>query len=190
MPNKKNFNNLILVVAAGIALAVGVAGSVYYYGQNREASLALQGKRAKLERLEAQLRALPDLEAESAGLLAEEKKFAAFIPSREGQAQFIKELDRIAAGSRVKLKDCQSKTETVTLKNLPSYTIYQWEITVTSDYGALLDFLTSLGEASRFLMVSKVATVSNWGDEAAADQLQVKLTLDLITRAGPEKVSS
>lgn len=185
--SKHRFNNFVLLVIGALLVVSGTTAGIYSIKERRQLNAVRDTKQAELETIKEKLRALPDLNAEYLRLDGEMNRLATFIPTREGQAEFIKELQDLADNCNITIKSCHVKPEISALQKLPDYAIYKWDLTVTSGYRELLDFIQALSRAGRFIKVANMDVRSSGGD---LKTMNIAMTLDLISKSALEKVNS
>lgn len=177
--NKNIYNNVTLIVIAVLLLILGIGSGMYFFSENTKVSNELNAKQSELTTIQTKLQSLPDLETEFQRLSGEIERLATYIPSKEGQAQFVKELQMLADKNQVILKSCTVSPDPLTITNLPKYSIYKWDVKLKCDYPNLLSLIKDITNASRFVLVSNVSVE---GNEEVPSELLVGLSLDLISK--------
>ena len=180
--NKIRINNLIFIIIVVLLLLVGVSGGIYLYLKVSDINIKIGEKQTEINAIKKKLAAFPDLEAEVQKVDTEYERMSNYIPSKEGQSEFIKEFKELAENSEIKIKTCKANSQVFKLQSLPDYNIYQWDINFIGEYQGLLKLINFLPKSKRFIKISKL--VINKDEEI----LNVLMTLDLITKPTSEKV--
>ena len=91
----------------GLLILIGLsAGFVYLYNLNtQKVALRLQ-KENELNIAVAKINRLPKLKEEVSVLEAEEQRLIQFVPDKEGQAEFVWELQDLAEKSKITIVSC------------------------------------------------------------------------------------
>lgn len=191
MPKLKRSD--IIILAIMILVVGGLGFGVYHYlGQVAKATAQRQEKEQQLQAIKQKILRFAKLRDQVAENEAAMQRLADYIPGQEGQAEFIMELDELSRLSGVKLQNCSVNEQPVPFPNLPEYVIYQWTVSLKSDYAQLMKFLEVLPDGKRSAMVSKINITSatpEAGDKSRAKySLTAQLTLDLISTGGQKKV--
>ncbi|HBF38961.1 MAG TPA: hypothetical protein DDW50_16795 [Firmicutes bacterium] len=183
MPKIK-IRSLLPAVAAGILFSSAVAGIYYFYNQTTEIAVEKQQKEAEIHAAEAKLKELPELTKEIKQLVTASQKMGIFIPSRENQDEFVRELDGLANQSGIKINSCQVNNKPKYYQDNPAFQVFQWRVELSGSYPGLLLFLKALPEAKRAI---KAADLSLKANQPASDDdpklryiLNIQMTLDLI----------
>lgn len=182
--NKIKINTIIYFCLAVVFLIAGVAGGVLMHQESEKVKTETAVLRKEIEAIQAKLRSYDSLEAELDRLNLELDKLAFFIPDKEGQAAFVRELEELAVKNKIKINTCDIDKNTVEIGKLPNYVGYRWKLGITAEYQGLMKFMASLKEASRLI---KVSDISINGSEIN-DKLNVSLILDLISKSTAKKV--
>lgn len=181
--SKGRFNHTSLIGIAALLISLGIMAGVYF--ERRQVMIAYDTDRAALETIREKLGGRPDLNGEYLRLDNEIKRLVGFIPTLAGQAEFVKELQDLADNCNITIKSCHAKAETGVLPNLPGYTVYKWDLTMSSGYRQLIAFIQTLAGASRFVKIANLEVRNSGGDLNA---MNIVMTLDLISKTIPEKV--
>ncbi|HOP75724.1 MAG TPA: type 4a pilus biogenesis protein PilO [Bacillota bacterium] len=187
--NKMIINNIVFIIVVSVLLAGSIASGIYLYNENQKIMEEKSAKGRELEDLQRRLELIPDLESMNEELNNEKQKLSSYIPDKEGQANFVRELEKLASSCDVQILSCQSKSDVFHHKDLPQYPVYQWELNLESNYSGLSQFLKSLSDAKRFLVVSELAVNSLFSEEDGKYLVNTRVTLDLITKQVSEKVN-
>ncbi|HEY8464566.1 MAG TPA: type 4a pilus biogenesis protein PilO [Bacillota bacterium] len=188
------FKKSDLIIIAVLVLLSGCLGGGIYYNSGQIAMMTAkrQAKEAELQKIKEKVLNFNQLQEEVAQNEAAMQRLADYIPDREGQAEFIMELDALTDSSGVQLKSCSVNEQPLPFPNLPEYLIYRWNVNLQSNYTQLMRFLEILPLQKRSVMVSKININSVQPDAKtetnARYSLNVQLTLDLIATAGQKKV--
>ncbi|HYH02186.1 MAG TPA: type 4a pilus biogenesis protein PilO, partial [Bacillota bacterium] len=151
-----------------------------------------QAKEQELQGIRKKVANFALLQDEVARNEAAMQRLADYIPDQEGQADFIMELDALTSSSGVELQNCSVSEQPTSFPNLPEYQIYQWNVSLQSDYPQLMKFLETIPSLKRSAMVSKVnisaGTAEAEGKTNARYNLNIQLTMDLIATVGKKVV--
>lgn len=184
-------NGLIIFIVVGVIIFLSaIGGFIYVLNLTNEISVVRQQKENELKIAIEKIRNLPKLKEDLAVLEAEETRLATFIPNKEGQAEFVWQLEELASQSKIDITSCSIEKESKGYKDLPGFIVYQWKVKIEGDYEGLIRFLEILPQAKRGVLASDLKINSIFGDETDKDdyKLQVEMILDLITSSG-EKVN-
>jgi len=183
--------NLIVFIVVGLLILIGLsAGFVYLYNLNtQKVALRLQ-KENELNIAVAKINRLPKLKEEVSVLEAEEQRLIQFVPDKEGQAEFVWELQDLAEKSKITIVSCDIEKNFKKYQDNPEFKVYQWRVTISGRYSGLVDFLELLPRAKRSVQVSslKINSISEDDLNRGNYKLNVEMMLDLITSGG-EKVT-
>jgi Tfp pilus assembly protein PilO len=191
MPKKLKRSDLLIILVM-VALIGGVGYWVFYNSTAiAKVTTAWRDQEAELTRIKQKVAGLKQLQEEVTVNEAEMQRLAVYIPDREGQAEFILELDDLTHSSGVRVKSCKVSDRPTSFPDLPEYLVYQWDVTLESGYRQLLRFLESLPSQPRSTLLSKlnIASAGPGEDDQTFDKyiLNVQLTLDLIATTGQKQ---
>lgn len=193
MSMTKNNNLSIIIYIVLIALISGgvIAGGIYYLTKNNELKLQINQREMELTQMKQKVALLPILREQSKTGIDEIKRLHRFAPSREEQAAFVLELERIARNCQVEIILCKLDDKVKKFKNMPSYNVYQWAVELSGDYSGIKKFLESILESKRFMMVSSLNINASEPDSESrkAYELNTALILDLIAPVEAGKVN-
>jgi Tfp pilus assembly protein PilO len=191
MPKFKMID-IIVIVMMVIAITCLGMGISYYSGWIAKTVAQRQAKEKELEGIKEKVAAFQRLQDEVARNEADFNRLASYLPGREGQAEFIMELDQLHELSGVKLESCSIADTPKPFPDLANYVIYEWKVTYQSDYGQLIKLLEALPNQPRSTMVSDInISVSEPDPENHSKSrynLSVQLTYNLISTTEPKKV--
>ena len=183
--------NLIVFIVAGSLVFVGlIAGFIYLFNLNTEKADLRRQKENELKIAIEKINSLPKLKEEISILEAEEERLTQFVPDKEGQAEFVWELQELADKSKITIVSCDIEKESKKYQDNPEFKVYQWRVTISGRYQGLIEFLNLLPHAKRGVQVSSLKINSLTNDESNRGnyKLNVEMMLDLITSDG-EKVT-
>lgn len=185
----KKTKGIILYVIGGLIFLGAMSGFIYYYNLTNEVSAAREQKETELRNAITKIKNLPKLKEEVAALEEEELKLAEYIPSKEGQAEFVWQLQELAGQSGVTITKCTIEKDSKEYVDTKIYKVFQWKVSISGKYQGVIHFLELLPLAKRSAMVSNLQVSSEPNDDNPGDYiLKADMTLDLITSAG-EKVT-
>ncbi len=177
----------LYILAVLLLSGAGYAWFVFSQ-QNRTLNAAIEKDKVAIAAAVAKVKLLEELKAKSLEFEAEGRRMASYIPSKEEQAQFVIELERLGDEAEVTVKSCTLDPEPIRKPELPGYLFCQWRLNLSGDYQGLLDFLDELPKGSRMIAVSEL-TVNSFPDDENQDYiLDIGLVLHLVINAPPEKV--
>lgn len=184
MPKIK-IHNLLPALVAAILFAGDIAGIYYFYTQTAQITAAIQQKEAEIQAAQAKLKELPELTREIKQLEIDSQKMAFFIPSKENQDDFVKELDSLAGRSGVKITSCQVNNKAQFYQDNPAFQVFQWRVELSGSYPGVILFLKALPGSKRAV---KAADLSLKANQPGSDDdsklpyiLNIQMTLDLIS---------
>jgi Tfp pilus assembly protein PilO len=191
MPKFKLIDIIVIVVMV-IAIACLGVGISYYSGLTAETAAQRKAKEQELAGIKQKVAAFQSLQDEVARNEADFNRLASYLPDREGQAEFIMELDQLHELSGVELQSCSIADAPKPFPDLANYVIYEWKVTYKSDYGQLIKLLEALPSQPRSTMVSDINISASQPDQASNAKseydLSVQLTYNLISTTEPKKV--
>lgn len=158
--NKIKVGTVIAIVLALVIFAAACAGAYYCYEENQKVVAQEQQIRAEIDTIKMKLAQYQDLEAEMARLDEEMSRLDAFVPSKEEQAAFVKEIEAIADATSTIIVDTTMEKTTKEVPNLPQYVIFQWKVNIEAPYASVLEFLDSMNTTSRLVKVSDIKVVA------------------------------
>lgn len=191
MTKKNNLSSLIFLIITIVCSGGAIAGGVYYLTKINELNLQINQRESEFAEMRRKVALLPLLREQSKTGIAEIYRLHSFAPSREEQAAFVLELERIARKSKVNIVLCKLDDRVKNYKTMPSYEIYQWAVELNGDYQGVKMFLEAVLESKRFMMVSGLNINSSEPESESrkAYELNAKLILDLIAPVGQGKVN-
>lgn len=191
MAKTNNLSTIVLIVLIILCSGGAIAYGVNYLNKNNELNIKINQRQSELMEMKQKVAMLPLLREQSKTGIAELNKLRQFAPSREEQAAFVLELERMARQCRVDIISCKLDLKTKNYSSLPSYRIFQWAVELDGDYQGTKKFLEAIQESKRFMLVSNLDIISSEPEskKRKAYQLNAKLTLDLIAPSGQEKVN-
>lgn len=187
---QKISKGLIVFIIIGIVILLSaIGGFIYLYNLTSETAALRQQKDSELKIAVGKIERSPQIEEELAQLRAEEIRLDKFVPDKEGQDEFIWQLEELADQSKITIASCNIEKESKDYKDLTGFKVYQWNVKIRGDYKGLYNFLKILPESKRGVMVSMIKINSLVDNEKVKKNylLEVELILDLITSSG-EKV--
>lgn len=191
MTKKNNLSTIIFIILTILVSGGVIAGGVYYLTKNNELKVKINRREPELMQMKQKVAMLPVLRERSKTGIAEINRLRRFAPSREEQAAFVLELERIARNCGVDIILCKMDDKVKSFKNLPTYKVYQWAVELNGEYHGIRRFLESILESKRFMMVSSLnINASEPGSESRkAYELNTQLILDLIAPVEQGKVN-
>jgi len=189
--NKSNLSTIIFIVLTILCSSGAIAGGVHYLTKSNELIIKINQRRSELNQMKQKVAMLPLLREKSAAGVAEINRLQQLAPSREEQAAFVLELERMARQCKVDIVDCKLDDKIRNFKSLPSYRVFQWTVELDGDYQGTKMFLESILESNRFMRVSSLTINSSEPKSKSrkAYQLNTKLVLDVIAPMGQGKVN-
>lgn len=179
---KSNLSSIVFIVLTVICSGGVIAGGIHYLKKNNELKVQINQRQAELMEMKRRVAMLPQLREQSKTGIEEIKRLHRFAPSREEQAAFVLELERIARNCGVDILRCKMDDRTKKYQAMSTYQVYQWTVELNGDYPGLKRFLESVLQSKRFMMVSSININAFEPDPESqkAYELNVKLILDLI----------
>jgi len=179
---------MIIVIVIFVVFIIGGSYLAYYlYNENNKINQDLNAKQARIELIRKKLEQFDDLDAELERLQTEEQQLVNYVPDREGQAQFVKNIESIADSCKVKINRCNNEGLSP-LERLPEYVANKWSITLTGDYFRIIEFINQLPTTSQIIMISSIS-FNEISDKINQD-IEVKILLDLIAKSTEKNVKS
>ncbi|TCL67433.1 pilus assembly protein PilO [Hydrogenispora ethanolica] len=181
----------VLATMALLLLLGGGAWAYSLYGENEKLAPVLAAKQSELQAVKAKLHLLPRLQREKEASQAETEYFLQYVPSREEQEKFIRELETMVARNELNLQNIQILPQPVHYKDLSQYAVYQWKLSLQGSFSGLNRFLEEVDQAERFLKVSDLSVNGQAypqpGEPVKQNlkhyPLDITLTIDLITKS-------
>lgn len=191
MTKNNNLSTIVFIIVIALLSCGIIAGGVYYWTKNNELKAKINQRESELMQMKQKVAMLPNLREASKTGTAEINRLRRFAPSREEQAAFVLELERIARNCKVDIIHCKMDNKVKKFKNLPTYQVYQWAIELKGEYPGLKRFLESILESKRFMMVSGLNINASEPDSKSkkAYKLNSQLIIDLIAPVEQGKVS-
>ncbi len=191
MTKKNNLSTTIFIILTVLCSGGAIAGGIQYLTKNNELNNKINQRQSEFMQMKQKVAMLPLLREQSKSGAAEISRLYQFAPSREEQAAFVLELERMARQSKVDIVYCKLDDKIKNFKNLPSYQVFQWAVELNGDYQGVKKFLETILESKRFMMVSALNINSSEPESKSskAYQLNTKLILDLIAPIGQGKVN-
>jgi Tfp pilus assembly protein PilO len=191
MPKFKTIDIIIIVVMVIVIGCLG-AGISYFSGLIAETVTQREAKEKQLESVKQRVATFQSLQDEVARNETDFNRLASYLPDREGQAEFIMELDQLHELSGVELKGCSIAETPRPFPDLANYLVYEWKVTYQSDYTQLIKLLEALPSQPRSTMVSDINISASEPDKESDSKskynLSVQLTYNLISTTEPKKV--
>ncbi len=191
MTKKNNLSTIIFILVMVLCSGGVIAGGLYYLSKNNELNLKINQRQAEFMEMKRKIAMIPLLQEQSKTGVAEINRLHRFAPSREEQAAFVLELERIAQKCGVDILLCKMDDKIKNYKNLTTYQVYQWAVELNGDYQNIKRFLEAILESKRFMLVSSLNINASEPDSESrkAYELNTKLILDLIAPVEQGKVS-
>lgn len=191
MTIKDNLSTIIFIVLIIICSGGVIAGGVYYLNKDSELRAQIDQRQADLTEMKRKVAMLPQLREECKTGVEEIKRLHRFAPSRQEQAAFILELERIARSCGVDIIRCKMDDRTKRFKTLSTYQVYQWAVELNGEYHGIKRFLEMILDSKRFMMVSSLDMNASEPDAESrkAYELTTQLIIDLIAPVEQGKVS-
>lgn len=188
---KNNLSTIIFIILTVICSGGAIAGGVYFLTKNNELTVKINQRQSEFTEMRRRVAMLPLLREQSKTGIAEIHRLYRFAPSREEQAAFVLELERIAQQCKVDIVYCKLDDKTKNFKDLPSYKVFQWGVELDGDYNSIKSFLETILKSKRFMMVSGLNINASIPESKSrkAYQLNTKLILDLIAPVEQGKVN-
>ncbi len=184
MPKTK-IHSLLPVLAAAILFLGDIAGIYYFYNQTAQITASRQQKEAEIQAAKGKLKELPELTREIKQLEIDSQKMGFFIPSKENQDDFVKELDGLASQSGIKITSCQVNNKPQFYQDNPAFQVFQWRIELSGSYPGVILFLKALPGSKRAVKAADLSLKANQsgsGDDSKLPYiLNIQMTLDLIS---------
>ncbi|MGE5604958.1 MAG: type 4a pilus biogenesis protein PilO [Bacteroidota bacterium] len=182
MTKKNNLSIIIFIILTALCSGGVIAGGVYYLTKTNELSAKIMQRESEFMEMKRKVAMLPLLREQSKTGIAEINRLHRFAPSREEQAAFILELERMARICGVDIVLCQLDNTARNYKNMPAYQVYQWAVELNGDYHGVKSFLENILQSKRFMMVSALNINSSEPEKESrkAYELNAKLVVDLI----------
>lgn len=188
------FKLIDIIIMIGMVIVIGCLGMgiSYYSGLTAETVAKRETKEKELESIKQKVAKFQSLQDEVARNEAEFNQIATYLPDREGQADFIMELEQLHESSGVKLESCTIADMPKPFPDLANYQIYEWNVTYQADYSQLIKLLEALPNQPRSTMVSNINISASEPDKESNSKskynLSVQLTYNLISTTEPKKV--
>lgn len=191
MTKNNNISTIVFIIITLIFSGGAIAGGIHFLTKNNELTVKTSQRQSEFTEMQRKVALLPTLREQSKTGIAEINRLHRFAPSREEQAAFVLELERMAQNCGVDILLCKMDDKTKNLKTMPSYQIFQWAVELDGDYPGIKKFLGTIMESKRFMMVSSLNINSSEPESKSrkAYQLNVKLILDLIAPVEQGKVN-
>lgn len=191
MTKKNNLSTIIYIVLTVICSGGAIAGGVCFLTKNNELNIKINQRQSEFMQMKQKVAMLQLLKEKSSTGVAEINRLHQFAPSREEQAAFVLELERMARQCSVDIVYCKLDDKIKNFKNMPSYQVFQWAVELDGDYQGIKKFLETILESKRFMMVSALNINSSTPESKSrkAYQLNTKLILDLIAPVGQGTVN-
>ena len=188
---KGNLSSIIFIVLTMICSGAVIAGGVYYLNKNNELSVQINQRQSEFMEMKRRVAMLPQLREASKTGIEEIKRLHRFAPSREEQAAFVLELERIARSCRVDILRCKMDDQTKNYQGMSTYQVFQWAVELNGEYPGIKKFLEAVLESKRFMMVSSLNINASEPDSESrkAYDLNTQLVLDLIAPVEQGKVN-
>jgi Tfp pilus assembly protein PilO len=183
--------DIVVIGLMVIAIACLGMGISYYSGLAAETATQRKAKEQELAGIKQKVATFQSLQDEVAQNEADFNRLASYLPDREGQADFIMELDQLHELSGVRLENCSIADTPKPFPDLANYVIYEWKVTYKSNYSQLIRLLEALPNQPRSTMVSDInisAAQPDQNDVKSRYDLSVQLTYNLISTTEPKKV--
>ncbi len=179
---KGNLSTIIFVVLIALCSSGVIAGGAYYLNKNNELLAQINQRQSEFMEMKRRVAMLPQLREQSKTGVAEINRLHRFAPSREEQAAFVLELERIARSCGVDIIRCKMDDKTKNYKTLSTYQVYQWAVELNGEYHGIKKFLETVLESKRFMMVSSLNINASEPDSESrkAYELNTQLIIDLI----------
>lgn len=190
MNERRGNSNIIIIVIAVILLLGGSFLGYYLYTENDKVSKEYSINNSRLKKIEQQLMTIPDLDAELLNLKEKENSLISYVPDREGQAQFVKDLQQLASNNRLEIISCESKDSSKVKFKVPNYYTHRWNIKMLGEYQKYIEFMNALPTTSQVLLIDELSVSNKYksADEKSKNKLDIQLTIDLISKSTNEKV--
>jgi len=189
---KSKVSDIVVLLFGILSATAGMIYAVNQWDKNGKSAKELLAKRAELKSIQVRAAFLPTLRQKNIENSKRLEKLNHFIPDKEGQAEFVIELDKIVKRCGLELTDCNLKSQPLSYKSLPKFIIYRWNISLKGDYRGIESFLTELPKEERYIMVAEMSLSSGNSDSekmtGMSYQLTAKFSLDLVTAPPSEKV--
>ncbi|NLW48892.1 MAG: type 4a pilus biogenesis protein PilO [Firmicutes bacterium] len=191
MTKKNNLSTIIFIILIILISGGIIAGGVHYLLKNNELKQKINQRESELLQMKQKVATLPLLREQSKTGIAEIYRLQRFAPSREEQAAFVLELERIARNCKVDIIFCKIDDQVKNFRGLPNYQVYQWAVELNGEYHGIKRFLESILESKRFMMVSGLNINASEPDSESrkAYELNTQLILDLIAPVEQGKVN-
>ena len=188
---KGNLSSIIFIVLTMICSGAVIAGGVYYLNKNNELSVQINQRQSEFMEMKRRVAMLPQLREASKTGIEEIKRLHRFAPSREEQAAFVLELERIARSCGVDILRCKMDDQTKNYQGMSTYQVFQWAVELNGEYPGIKKFLEAVLESKRFMMVSSLNINASEPDSESrkAYDLNTQLVLDLIAPVEQGKVN-
>lgn len=187
---KISLSTIVFIVSILLGSGGAIAGGIHYWTKNNELKLKINQRQAEFAEMQRKVALLPQLREQCKTGIEEINRLHRFAPSREEQAAFVWELERIARSCGLDILRCRMN-ETKNYKALTTYQVYQWTVELNGDYYGIKKFLEAVLESKRFMMVSSLNINSSEPElkSRKAYELNIKLVLDLIAPVEQGKVN-
>ncbi len=191
MTKKNNVSTIIFIIVTALISGGIIAGGVYYLTKDNELNIKINQRQSEFMQMKQKVAMLPLLREQSKTGIAEINRLHQFAPSREEQAAFVLELERMADKCKVNILLCKMDDKIKNFKNLATYQVYQWAVELSGEYHGIRRFLETILQSKRFMMVSSLNINASEPDSKSrkAYELNTQLILDLIAPVEQGKVS-
>ena len=188
---KIDLSSIVFIVLTLICSGGVIAGGVYYLNKNNELNVQINQRQSEFMDMKRRVAMLPQLREQSKTGIEEIKRLHRFAPSREEQAAFVLELERIARSCGVDILRCKMDDQTKNYQGMSTYQVFQWAVELNGDYPGIKRFLESVLQSQRFMMVSSIKINASEPDSESrkAYELNTQLILDLIAPVEEGKVN-
>lgn len=188
---KNNLSSIVFIVLTVICSGGAIAGGVHYLNKNNELNVRINQRQSEFMEMKRRVAMLPQLREQSKTGIEEIKRLHRFAPSREEQAVFVLELERIARSCGVDILRCKMDDQTKNYKGMSNYQVFQWAVELKGEYPGIKKFLESVLQSKRFMMVSSININAFEPDSGSrkAYELNAQLIIDLIAPGEQGKVN-
>lgn len=195
MPKNK-IGDIVLGIIAALVFLGAVFSAFYFNNKNNETTVILNSKQQEIKSLQQKIKDYPKTIEKLNQLEIDKDRLMHFIPDKEGQKEFIWELENLADLTGVSISQCNIEKDVKHFAKLPQYDIYQWKILLKGSYTSLVAFLDKLPGSQRAAMVSSLNVTSQDVSDIEKKKnatlnyiLTVDITLDLVSKNSQEKVA-
>jgi Tfp pilus assembly protein PilO len=181
---KSKLLDIIIIVLLGLAIVATAAAGFYFYNENEAFNQKLGDQQKKIDEANLKIKAYKSDNFKLAQIEAEKKRLDTFLPTKENQAEFVIELEKIAEGSALKVISCKMDPSPKLIKSVAGFQAFRWNVAFQGNYKQLLDFLAKLPKSERMVAVAEMKLSSELTLTTRDSYLmEMELGLDLITHA-------